>query len=99
MIHFLSILAILLAMFVILPSCKDDKEDITNGQDPGNNSDETISEDDKAVDPYGKATEKAMALYSIVCQVSDIDSLPDDWETAKYTANISDRDDEEGSLT
>ncbi len=98
-IHILSILAILLAMFVIMPSCKDDKEDINNGQDPDNNSDKNISEDDKAVDPYGKATEKAMALYSIVCQVSDIDSLPDDWETAKYTANISDRDDEEGSLT
>ncbi len=91
------ILALMLSATLALPSCKDDDPKDT----PSNTEEEQteISADDKALDPYGKATEKAMTLYGIVNQVSNVDSLPDDWQTATFAATIGDKDGEYGALT
>lgn len=90
--------AILVAAFVVLPSCKDDDEDTkNNSEEPG--TEVQISEEDKAIDPYEKSSEKAMKLYSIANQLCGIDSLPDDWQTARFTATVSDLDGEETSAT
>ncbi len=72
-IHFLSILAILLAMFVILPSCKDDKEDITNGQDPGNNSDEDFEDD---------------TFWDVMSKLVSGDDITDDYEGKTFDPSI-----------
>ncbi|MBQ5551552.1 MAG: hypothetical protein IIT32_10845, partial [Bacteroidales bacterium] len=55
-------------------SCKDDDKE-SNPQD--NNQTEV-----DPTDPYQKSSEKAMALYGLASQISGIDSLPNDWETA-----------------
>lgn len=55
-------------------SCKDDDKE-ANPQD--NNQTEV-----DPTDPYQKSSEKAMALYGLASQISGIDSLPNDWETA-----------------
>ncbi len=93
------VLALMLATTLALPSCKDDDDPKDSGTTPDTTGTEEISAEDKALDPYGKATEKAMTLYGILNQVSGVDSLPDDWATASFAATIGDKDGEDGALT
>ena len=86
-IQILPMLAILLAMFVVLPSCKkDDKTEQT--QNPDNPTDP----DDVALVDNVEAKENALTFWSIASQLVGTDQYTDDYANATFEPIIGKED-------
>jgi len=80
-------LAILLAMFVVLPSCKDDDKN-DSGQDPNKQTDQ----DDIALVDNAETREKALTFWSIASQLIGADQYTDDYANATFEPIIGKED-------
>ena len=63
-----------------LASCKDDE----------------MSEEEKAwheADPYEKGSEEAIDFWTVISQLTDLQTLPDNWKTATYEPTIGEASD------
>jgi hypothetical protein len=63
-----------------LASCKDDE----------------MSEEEKAwheADPYEKGSEEAVDFWTVISQLTDLQTLPDNWKTATYEPTIGEASD------
>ena len=75
----------LMALLVVglgmnLASCKDDE----------------MSEEEKAwheADPYEKGSEEAVDFWTVISQLTDLQTLPDNWKTATYEPTIGEASD------
>ncbi len=86
-IQILPMLAILLAMFVVLPSCKDDDKN-DSGQDPNKQTDP----DDVALVDNVEAKENALTFWSIASQLVGTDQYTDDYANATFEPIIGKED-------
>ena len=79
----------LMAMMVIglsfvAASCSDDDDKKKE------ESAEDLQAEMQAMDPYGKNTPEAMDLLTLVSQICNVDSLPNDWKTATFNPVLGD---------
>ena len=89
-IHILSLFAILVAMFAVMPSCKNNNDDDPkdNGQEPNNQTDP----DDVALSDNPKAEEDAFKFWSVASQIVGFFQYTADYENATFEPVIGKED-------